>query len=236
MQILLEMIKTKSAAVRILHWIIFFATIDLVVTGLYIADPVLMFGVGEPYQTFVMAKTRLLHFTGAICLDVAFLIRLYLAFFSTFHKDWREVLPTPENVKDAAHTLKYYWTFKGQLKEYRWVDPLDGLTFLALHLIIAAQLFTGFALYVSGIELATGMIGLWAFTLHAFTDWTVWLFGGLPGVRLVHHLTMWVVVTGAFLHIYMQVWKTIKLRRGDISAIVSGYKLMSVEVRKGKKA
>ncbi|MBI5178242.1 MAG: Ni/Fe-hydrogenase, b-type cytochrome subunit [Nitrospinae bacterium] len=229
MTILLEMIKTKSATVRILHWIIFFSTVDLVITGLYIGDPVLMAGVGEPYQTFVMAKTRLLHFTGAVCLDVAFLIRLYLAFFSTFHRDWKEVIPTPDNVRGAWDTMKYYWTFKGQLKEHRWVDPLDGLTFLALHFILAMQLFTGFALYVSGIELASGMIGLWAATLHAFTDWTGWLFGGLPGVRVVHHLTMWIVVSGAFLHIYMQVWKTIKLKRADISAIISGYKLMAVK-------
>jgi Ni/Fe-hydrogenase 1 B-type cytochrome subunit len=232
MTILLELVKVKSATVRILHWLIFLATADLLLTGLYIGWPVLLAGAGEPYQTFVMAKVRLLHFSGAIVLDVAFLLRLYLAFFSTFHRDWKEVLPTPTNVANAAETMRYYWTLKGTLKEYRWVDPLDGLTFFALHMVLAAQLFTGFALYAPGIELSTGMIGIWAKTLHLLTDWTVWLFGGLPGVRFVHHLTLWIMVTGVLLHVYMQVWKTIKLRRADISAIVSGYKLMNVNREK----
>jgi Ni/Fe-hydrogenase 1 B-type cytochrome subunit len=229
MTILLEMVRVKSGTVRALHWIIFFATADLLLTGFYIGNPVLLGGVGEAYQTFVMAKIRLLHFSGAIVLDVAFLLRLYLAFFSTFHNDWREVLPTPKNVGNAWDTFCYYWTFKGRLKEYRWVDPLDGLTFFALHLILVAQLFTGFALYAPGIELSSGMIGMWAKTLHLLTDWTVWLFGGLPGVRVVHHLTLWIMVSGVLLHVYMQVWKTIKLRRADISAIVSGFKLMAVK-------
>jgi len=229
MKIFLELVNVKSATVRVLHWIIFAATIDLFVTGLYIADPALMVGIGEPYQTFVMAKTRLLHFAGAIILDVAFLIRLYLAFFSTFHRDWREVLPTPKNLRDASGTFRYYWTLEGKLKEYRWVDPFDGITFFLLHLILVMQLFTGFALYVSGIELSSGAIGLWAATIHFTTDWTAWLFGGLPGVRLVHHLTLWIMVSGVLLHVYLQVWKTIKLKRADISAIISGVKLMAVD-------
>ncbi|MBF0275652.1 MAG: Ni/Fe-hydrogenase, b-type cytochrome subunit [Nitrospinae bacterium] len=225
MTLYLEMIKTKSGTIRFLHWSVFFSTVFLVITGFYIADPVLLFGQGEAYQAFVMAKVRFIHFISAIILDVSFLVRLYLAFFSTFHADWNEVIPTPKNFKEAIEESRYYWTFKGTLKEYRWVDPMDGIHFFGLHLVLVLQLFTGFAIYVSGIELTTGIMGLWATTLHIATDWTLWAFGGLPGVRLVHHVTMWLVVVGAFIHIYTQIWKTIKLKRSDMSSIIGGYKL-----------
>lgn len=229
MVILLEMVKVKTAGVRALHWVIFLATVSLVLTGLYIADPFWLSGTGEAYQTFVMAKIRLIHFLSAIALDVAFLVRLYIAFFSIFHTDWREVLPTPGNLKEAWKSFRFYWTLEGEQKDYRWVDPFDGITFHLLHLVLLLQLFTGFALYVSGIELSAGIWGIWAKTLHFATDWTLTVFGGLTGVRLMHHFTLWLVVSGAFLHIYHQVWKTIKLQRADISAIVNGYKLMAVK-------
>lgn len=226
MVILLEMVKVKTASVRLLHWVIFLSTVSLVLTGLYIADPFWLSGSGEAYQTFVMAKIRLIHFLSAIALDVAFLVRLYIAFFSIFHTDWREVLPSAGNLEEAAKSFKFYWTLEGERKDSRWIDPFDGITFHLLHLVLLLQLFTGFALYVSGIELSSG---IWARTLHIATDWTLVVFGGLPGVRLMHHFTLWLVVTGAFLHIYLQIWKTIKLQRADISAIVNGYKLMAVK-------
>ncbi len=229
MVILLEMVKVKTGTVRFLHWVVFFSTVTLVFTGLYIADPFWMFGQGEAYQTFVMAKIRLIHFLAATFLDIAFLLRLYIAFFSYFHKDFREVIPTPHNLKEAGKTWKYYWKLEGPQKDYRWVDPFDGMTFHLLHLVLLTQIATGFALYVSPIELAGGWWGLWADFLHWTTDWTLWLFGGLTGVRVVHHITTWIVVSGALLHIYLQVWKTIKLKRADISAIINGYKLMATE-------
>ena len=226
MVIFLEMVKVKTAGVRALHWVIFFSTVSLVLTGLYIADPFWLSGTGEAYQTFVMAKIRLIHFLSAIALDVAFLVRLYIAFFSIFHADWREVLPSSENLKEAWESFRFYWTLEGKQRDHRWIDPFDGISFHLLHLILLLQLFTGFALYVSGIELSAG---IWAKTLHLATDWTLVVFGGLPGVRLMHHITLWLVVSGAFLHIYLQIWKTIKLQRADISAIVNGYKLMAVK-------
>lgn len=232
MAIYLEMVKMKSATVRILHWLIFLSTCGLLLSGLYIGFPTLLAGTGEPYQTFVMAKIRLIHFSCAIVLDVAFLLRLYLAFFSTFHKDWKEVLPTPSNIREALGTLRFYWTLKGKHDDSRWVDPFDGLTFFALHMILAAQLFTGFALYAPGIELSSGSIGLWASTLHLLTNWTLWLFGGLTGVRFVHHLTLWIIVSGVLLHVYLQIWKTVKLGRADIMAIISGIKLMPSKRRR----
>ncbi|MBF0275444.1 MAG: Ni/Fe-hydrogenase, b-type cytochrome subunit [Nitrospinae bacterium] len=231
MTLYLEMIQVKSGMVRFLHWVIFVTTISLVITGFYIANPVLLFGIGEATYTFVMAKVRFIHFISAILLDVAFLIRLYIAFFSTFHADWYEVLPTFKNVKDAWEESKFYWNFKGRLKEFRWVDPMDGIHFFALHLVLVLQLFTGFAIYVSSIELQTGIMGLWSMTLHYATDWTLVVFGGLPGVRLAHHVTMWFVIVGAFIHIYTQIWKTIKLKRADMSAILGGYKLKAREVK-----
>jgi len=231
MKLYLELVKTKSTTVRVLHWLLFFSTVSLCGTGFYIADPFLFYGQGEATEAFTMAKIRGIHFWSAIVLDVVFLLRLYLAFFSTFHRDWYEVIPSPRHFWEAAKEIKYYWTLKGKLTEYRWVDPLDGIHFFGLHLVILLQLFTGFALYVSGIELVGGIYGIWATSLHWATDWTLVAFGGLPGVRLVHHVATWLVMIGAFIHIYTQVWKTIKLRRADMSAIIGGYRLRAHDAK-----
>ena len=222
-----EIVQTRTSLVVLMHWLIVLSTVVLVFTGLYIANPFLIFGQGEAYQTFIMAKIRFIHFISAIVLDVSFLVRVYLSFFSTFKCDSCEVLPTPTNIKKALKEVKYFWTFKGTLNEFDSVEPLDGLQFFALHLVLVLQLFTGFAIYVSGIEHLTGVWQYWTTFLHYATDWTLYVFGGLTGVRLVHHFTTWLIVAGAFLHIYIQIWKTIKLRRGSIASIIGGYKLIA---------
>jgi Ni/Fe-hydrogenase 1 B-type cytochrome subunit len=228
-----EIVQARTKTVIVIHWLVALSTVVLVFTGLYIANPFLIFGQGEAYQTFMMAKVRFIHFAAAIVLDISFLVRLYLAFFSTFKCDACEVLPTPRNFKEAFEQIKYFWTFKGQDKEFHIVEPLDGLLFFGLHLVLVLQLFTGFAIYVSGIDLYTnGLWYVWAAFLHILTDWTLYVFGGLSGVRLVHHFTTWLIITGAFIHIYIQIWKTVKLKRGHITSIIGGYKLVAKKEKK----
>ncbi len=54
--------------------------------------------------------------------------------------------------------------------------------------------------------------------------WVVALLGGLGNVRTAHHIMWWLVLAWAVIHVYFQVWKTIKFKTGNLDAIVGGYR------------
>jgi Ni/Fe-hydrogenase 1 B-type cytochrome subunit len=69
--------------------------------------------------------------------------------------------------------------------------------------------------------------------LHWATDWTIpassLLLGGgamptIMDVRIVHHMTMWLIIIWVAFHIYYQVWRTIFWREGDIAIAFGGSK------------
>ncbi len=219
-----EIVYVRNATNRLLHWIMFFSVMVLLVTGYYIGDPTLILGKGEAYDTAVMADIRLIHFIGAMFLDVSIMVRFYLAFFSMYHRDWVELMPTPGRVVGAAKIATSYFTFK-KPPFYLHVDPLDGLTFLTLHLFMALQLMTGFTLYVHALP----MDWWWTQLLHVMTDPLTDLFGGDQNVRLTHHMMLWIMIAGIIFHVYLQVAKTIIWRDGHIAAIFGGYKYRDVK-------
>jgi Ni/Fe-hydrogenase 1 B-type cytochrome subunit len=109
-------------------------------------------------------------------------------------------------------------------------DPFNALLFVVLHLLVIFQLFTGFQLYVYGLESGYSVIGTWwPSLLHLSTDWTLTLFGGIGGVRLAHHTMMYPIIVWAILHIYYEVWRTVVWKEGDITISFGGYKLGRVE-------
>ncbi|MBI5186397.1 MAG: cytochrome b/b6 domain-containing protein [Nitrospinae bacterium] len=219
-----QVVRVRNATNRVLHWLVFFAVIDLLITGYYIGNPILAYGQGEAYQATIMADIRFYHFIGAMVLDICIMLRVYLAFFSLYHRDWHELMPTPGNLKGAFGIIKSYLTFR-KPPFFRYVDPFDGMMFLVLQLLMALQLFTGFQIYVHGLAPDYW----WARVIHFGTDWTLWAFGSAQHVRMVHHLVQWIVVSGIILHVYIQVIKTVIWEDGHISAIFGGYKYKNME-------
>ncbi len=219
-----ELVYVRNFTNRLLHWIMFFSVIVLLATGYYIGNPTALYGQGEPWQAYTMGNIRLYHFYAAMMLDISIMIRFYLAFFSLYHRDWYEILPTPSNIMGAFRVMKSYITFS-KPPFYRHVDPFDGLLFLALHLFMVLQLLTGFQLFVQGLPREYW----WSKLIHLGTDWVVWLFGSDQAVRLVHHSMLWIMIVGIMIHIYIQITKTIVWRDGHITSIVGGYKYRDVE-------
>jgi len=119
---------------------------------------------------------------------------------------------------------KCYFTFK-KPPFYKHFDPFDGLLFLVLILLMVLQLLTGFHIYV----LALPEDYWWAKLIHLFTDWVGWVFGSLQNVRLVHHVTEWIMLAGIIVHVYLQVTKTIIWQDGHIGQIVGGYKYRDIK-------
>jgi Ni/Fe-hydrogenase 1 B-type cytochrome subunit len=51
-------------------------------------------------------------------------------------------------------------------------------------------------------------------------------------VRIVHHITMWLIITWVVFHIYYQVWRTIFWQEGDVAIVVGGTKFVKEKEQK----
>jgi Ni/Fe-hydrogenase 1 B-type cytochrome subunit len=214
-----------SWPVRAVHWTVFLSVAVLLVTGTYIAHtPMYISPTGEPVDTFFMATARFVHLVAAVVFDIAIFVSIYLIFFSVFHAPWRDLLPTPRNLKRFWIQLKYYWRLSGERVEYEYEDPIDIISFLTFHILAILLMFTGFAMYAASYAVNWW----WPNLLHLTTDWVVWLMGGLKNVRIAHHAMWWLIVIWILVHIYFQIWKTIKFRTGNVDAIIGGYRYRSM--------
>jgi Ni/Fe-hydrogenase 1 B-type cytochrome subunit len=184
---------------------------------------------------YVMAWNRWGHFIVAIIFDVTSIIVAYLYFFSRFEKPILKLLPTPRNIKEFFAVLINLFTFNRSKRfDSSHSDSFNTVYFTIFHLLLAWMLFTGLQLYVHGLESGLSSIGKWwPAMLHWATDWTVpassWLLGGgamptIMDVRIVHHITMWLIVVWVVFHIYYQVWRTIFWQEGDIAIAFGGSK------------
>ncbi|MFQ5751133.1 MAG: cytochrome b/b6 domain-containing protein, partial [bacterium] len=134
-----------SGPVRIIHWTVFLSVLVLLLTGNYIAHtPSFISPRGEPVNTFFMAQMRFIHFVAAVVFDVSVLVAIYLIFFSTFHAPWKDLLPTPRNLKKFWIQLKYYFTLSGERIDYEFEDPIDIISFLSFYILRARLLFLSF--------------------------------------------------------------------------------------------
>jgi Ni/Fe-hydrogenase 1 B-type cytochrome subunit len=60
-------------------------------TGFYIASPFTVYA-GETIDKFLMGYARYVHLLAGFTLVFIFFWRIYLAFFSRFHADWKDFL------------------------------------------------------------------------------------------------------------------------------------------------
>lgn len=215
-----------SGTVRLLHWVIFLSVVALLITGNYIAHtPTWLKPRGEPFENFFMANMRFIHLTAAVVFDVSVLISIYLFFFSTFHTPWRDLMPTKKNLRNAWVQFKYYFRLSGEKVDYEYHDPVNIISWLSFYILAIFLMFTGFALRAS----VASLDWWWPKFVHLTTDWVVYLFGGLNGTRVAHHMLWWLILVWVVIHVYFQMWKTIKLKTGNINAIFGGYRYTKVE-------
>ncbi len=234
-----KQVKRMTTAMRIIHWVNVFSMIVAIATGLYIAAPYYQtFIADDAVDKYVMAWNRWGHFMVAIIFDVTSIIVAYLYFFSRFEKPYKKVLPTGANIKEFFEVLLNLVTLNRRKNfDSTHSDSFNTVYFTIFHLLLAWMLFTGLQLYVHGLESGESSIGAWwPWILHVATDWTVpfstWLMGStatganLMDVRVLHHMTMWLIVVWVLFHIYYQVWRTIFWGEGDISIAFGGTKFV----------
>lgn len=206
------MIREWSWGFIIDHWVRVISVAVLIFTGTYIYWPFLSGGA----ESFLMAWMRFFHFIAAYALILGLAVRVYMAFRSTFDRDWRD-FSVLGNLKNIPDVLGYYLFLKGSHKEYRKYNPLQALSYLGVGVVIIFAALTGASLYHGNLF---GFIP----APDAFR-WVSSLLGGESNTRVWHNLVMWFFVVFMLIHVYMGILATLVNRDKTIWSMFTGYKL-----------
>lgn len=199
--------------VRATHWVNMLAIIVLSVTGIYIGSPKTL---GLDPADYVMGWVRVVHFTAGYTFAVSVTSRIWWAFVGNRHARWREFVPFvyPEGRRNMGRMFLYYTFLSRKVPHPMGHNALAGATYLLVFLLYLAMVATGFALYA---EHAPGGV------MHTLLTPLYALFSN-QGMRLTHHMVMWLLIGFAIHHIYSAWLMDVKERGGVMSSIFGGYK------------
>ena len=209
-------IKEWSVPIRINHWGMVISIFILIATGFYIAGPFTVYE-GETVKKFFMGDVRFVHILFGVFLSFIFIWRVYLAFFSKFHADWRDFFAFtdwPNTVKQ----LKFYALVSKEPAEHKYLyGPMQSLAYGGLMVMILFIVLTGVILMGAGYH--AGLTGLIYKIVKPFEN----LVGGLAMVRWIHHILTWCFILFIVVHIYMAFWYDVIFRQGTVSSMISGF-------------
>jgi Ni/Fe-hydrogenase 1 B-type cytochrome subunit len=209
-------IKEWSVPIRINHWGMVISIFILIATGFYIAGPFTVYQ-GETVKKFFMGDVRFVHILFGVFLSFIFIWRVYLAFFSKFHADWKDFFAFtdwPNTVKQ----LKFYALVSKEPAEHKYLyGPMQSLAYGGLMVMILFIVLTGVILMGAGYH--AGLTGLIYKIVKPFEN----LVGGLAMVRWIHHILTWCFILFIVVHIYMAFWYDVIFRQGTVSSMISGF-------------
>jgi len=173
-----------------MHWVHLLSFLILIGTGLAIHAHSGVFG---PLEV-----DRQVHFIVMSVFILTAIVRIYWAFFGagsaraaglTRERDWRFFGLGGRDWRTIPSWLAYYLFLRKTHPPVDKYNPLQKLTYLVVFpLGILIMALSGFAMFQPS---ADAMM------------WFANIFGGLNGVRLMHYLTMWVLIIFTMLHIYL---------------------------------
>jgi Ni/Fe-hydrogenase 1 B-type cytochrome subunit len=207
-----KLTKTWSLGYIIEHWTRVIAIAVLTFTGFYIHWPFIAGGA----ECLLMSWMRFFHFVAAYVLILGLVVRVYMAFRSTFDADWKD-FGIIRNIKNIPDILGYYLFIKGSHQDYRKYNPLQALAYLGVAVVIVVTAFTGGALYQGNM-----------FGFIKAPDSFLWvnaLLGGESATRIVHILSMWFFIVFVLIHVYMSIMATWVNKDRTLTSILTGYKL-----------
>ena len=200
---------------RINHWAMAISIIVLIVTGFYIAEPFTI-STGETVDKFFMGDVRFYHILFGVFLVFIFIWRIYLAFFSRFHADWKDFFAWT-NIKNTIKQLKFYMLISKEPPEHTHLyGPLQSVAYGGLLFMLFLIVLTGLILMGAGYH-----AGLTAFVYVLLKPFET-LMGGLAGVRWIHHILTWLFILFIIVHVYMAFWYDAIFKEGTISSMISG--------------
>lgn len=207
--------KEWSVAMRLNHWLTALSIFVLIPTGFYIADPFIL-ALGRTVDKSLMGDVRFWHIGFGILLCGLFFWRLYLAFFSRFHADWKDFLAWT-NWQNTVKQIRFYLLISKEPPEHTHLyGPLQSLAYAGLFCMVLLIGVTGVILIGSG---NATLISLFRPAVKPIVHWM----GGLAMIRWFHHILTWGFVLFIAVHIYMAFWYDIIFREGTVSSMISGW-------------
>ena len=208
-----------DVVVRVLHWLHVSSIFVLGLTGYYIGSPFVVIP-SETAQTYLMGWVRGVHFIASFVFVIGFLVRAYWAFFGSHYASWRYWIPADKKrLKLFGEQLKYYLFLKKDRPLVTGHNPVAGLSYTALGIMILVQALTGYALYAEPTTSGFWRVGF---------GWLLTLFGNQT-LRLVHHLLMWLFVVFFIVHLYMAILADLEEKDASITSIINGVKFEKAE-------
>ena len=202
--------------VRLFHTITVVCLVTLTVTGLILGRAWSWSGAAEAWEGYWFGWVRFLHFAAAYILVFNVVFRIYWAFAGNRYARWREYIPV---------TAKQWRKLWGAVRLYLWLapwprtpaighNPLQGVAYFGVVLLMAFQIVLGFGLYAAMSE-------GW---LPRLFRWVSPLFGGDMLLRQWHHITLWAFVVFLILHVYLVSLNELKVPQGIFLSILTGWK------------
>jgi Ni/Fe-hydrogenase 1 B-type cytochrome subunit len=204
-----ERIYVWEFPVRLTHWVNVLAILVLSGTGFYIGYP--LFG----GSVFLMAWVRGIHRLTAWVFVASLLLRTYWAFAGNQWASWRALFPYlfAAARRGLSYTFLYYVFLRSRPQKDIGHNPLAGFTYSVVILVMLAEVVTGFALQsLGGGGWRRGLFG-WVFSVMS-----------LQGVRLTHHLIMWLLLCFTVHHVYSAVLMDTEEKNGLLLSMFTGYK------------
>ncbi|HOO90661.1 MAG TPA: Ni/Fe-hydrogenase, b-type cytochrome subunit [Syntrophales bacterium] len=207
--------KEWAVPMRINHWATAVTIGVLIVTGFYIAEP-FSIGTGETVDKFFMGDVRFWHIFFGVVLLFLFIWRVYLAFFSRFHADWKDFLAWVE-VKDFIRQVKFYLLISRERPKHEYLyGPLQSLAYAGFFLLLLMIVLTGLILLGAGYHAG------WTGFIYSLVKPFETMMGGLAMVRWIHHILMWLMIPFIVVHVYMAFWYDAVIKEGIVSGMING--------------
>lgn len=199
--------------VRVTHWVNVLSIAVLSVTGIYIGSPATLALTPSGY---VMGWVRFVHFVAGYLFAISVVSRIYWSFVSNRHAGWREFVPflSAEGRRNMWRMFAYYTFMSRKVPHPIGHNALAGATYLLVFVLYLVMVCTGFALYAHYSPDGA---------MHAIFTPLYALFSN-QGIRLTHHVVMWLLIAFAIHHVYSAWLMDVKERGGVISSIFGGYK------------
>ncbi|ABZ82826.1 ni/fe-hydrogenase, b-type cytochrome subunit, putative [Heliomicrobium modesticaldum Ice1] len=208
--------------VRIYHWINALCIVLLMVSGLYIGNPMLRPAVvtGEAVTHFFMGYAFMIHIAAGYVFIANYLFRLYWAFVGneyarSHHWPWQKAFWL-----EFFDVLLSYLFLKHHKDEHLGHNPVANLAYFGF--IMVGSVFmalTGFAMY--GELHPNGFFGN--------LQWVFQVFGPSYTIHMLHRLMAWGIAGFVVVHLYLSLRHDMFARNGTLSSMVSGYKFRCEE-------
>lgn len=214
-------VKEWSVPMRINHWLVAISIFVLIATGFYIADPFTIYS-GETVDKFFMGNVRFVHILFGGFLVFLSIWRLYLAFFSRFHADWKDFLAWTD-WKCTIQQIKFYLLISEHPENKYLYGSMQALAYIACWGMVVVIIVTGLILMGAGYH--AGLTSVASFVLKPVEN----LMGGLAVVRFVHHIFTWLFILFIVVHIYMAFWYDAVLKQGTVSSMIGGTRFKKIK-------